>query len=539
MTLDPLELIIDVTDSEKQGILQGFDSVASKPATILFRNDGENLLLRFVKPSSGSTRPWDDIASISTAVVAVGVGVYDLVPTSGTFTLTFGANTTTALAYNISASALSTALNLLASIIAAGGVTVAAGTNASEWVITFISTGLQALITGNGSLLLPGSNVAVYEEQAGSGSLQEVQVIGLLQIPAAYKNSWSSLAGPGAVVTPIQAGDATHYAMWQIALTPAPYDGSFTIITGAGSTPAIAHNALATDVQNALNAVTANGWSVSGNAGGPWTITRLNFAVETTPTVNASALIVPDGVFGVLPLNTLAMYNLFKSNPGINILNLILEISITFPSALKQTVLSIPCQVSRDLLNPVTMLSSALATAYTTAEADNNFIANHPAITVTGFTGGGPSNFDGIATVTRPVGQMHNALISSTLYFYELYTGTDATNVPTVIRPADYDGVTNQKVWKLAGVLAPDGDTTVIESGSTNIGNGVGSIAVVFGTVKSTANYIFEYLYLENLTDSAILCLGQVLARSTTGFTVGFSGLTTTTNWVLKWKVKV
>lgn len=38
---------------------------------------------------------------------------------------------------------------------------------------------------------------------------------------------------------------------------------------------------------------------------------------------------------------------------------------------------------------------------------------------------------------------------SNVLRVYELVTGTDAEVSPTIIRPTDYAGTTNEKVWKL------------------------------------------------------------------------------------------
>ena len=64
-------------------------------------------------------------------------------------------------------------------------------------------------------------------------------------------------------------------------------------------------------------------------------------------------------------------------------------------------------------------------------------------------TGGGAGALDAIATVnlTVPV----NALVCNggNAYIYQLIAGTNATSSPTYIRPTDYNGVSNQKVWQL------------------------------------------------------------------------------------------
>jgi hypothetical protein len=95
---------------------------------------------------------------------------------NGTFTLTYGANTTTALAYNITAGALSTAINLLASITAAGGVTVAGNVN-DGWVITFVTNGARTAITGTPTGMPPATAVKVTQTQTGTGSVVSIQTI--------------------------------------------------------------------------------------------------------------------------------------------------------------------------------------------------------------------------------------------------------------------------------------------------------------------------------------------------------------------------
>lgn len=93
-------------------------------------------------------------------------------PTGGTFTLTFGANTTSNIAYNASASTVQTALQALASI-GSGNATVT-GSTGGPWTVEFtgsLGNASQSLITGNGGSLTGGSspNVSIARVQAGSG----------------------------------------------------------------------------------------------------------------------------------------------------------------------------------------------------------------------------------------------------------------------------------------------------------------------------------------------------------------------------------
>lgn len=143
-------------------------------------------------------------------------------PTGGTFTLTFGANTTSALAYNASAATIQTALEGLASI-GVGNVLVT-GNAGGPWTVKFIGSlaGVNtALITANGANLTGGDSTIVVETIVnGSVAVNEVQ---------------------------------------SFKLNGSPTGGTFTLSFGGQTTSNIAYNANAAAVQSALVALTSIG----------------------------------------------------------------------------------------------------------------------------------------------------------------------------------------------------------------------------------------------------------------------------------------
>ena len=79
---------------------------------------------------------------------------------------------------------------------------------------------------------------------------------------------------------------------------------------------------------------------------------------------------------------------------------------------------------------------------------------------VTGLTGGTATTLDGIPTeITSgeviPTNAIAAVVISGVLSHYQLVAGTDAESSPDVIRPDDYDGSTNARVWKLRSTALP------------------------------------------------------------------------------------
>lgn len=94
---------------------------------------------------------------------------------------------------------------------------------------------------------------------------------------------------------------------------------------------------------------------------------------------------------------------------------------------------------------------------------------------IVGLTGGGNTKLDGIATVDLALSPVPFQLFSlgGNLLAYILRAGVDAEASPTIIRPDDYAGGTNEKVWENVNIadfplLAPDGSAPVPYSFTTN-----------------------------------------------------------------------
>lgn len=122
--------------------------------------------------------PWKTIFE-SISVASIYTQPYEFRWLSnGTFTLTYGADTTSALDWDSTAAEVQTALNALTSITAAGGVTVAGSVN-DEWTVTFVSVGVRTAISGAVTGMPPATTVNVVETTAGTVSVAEVQTIKL------------------------------------------------------------------------------------------------------------------------------------------------------------------------------------------------------------------------------------------------------------------------------------------------------------------------------------------------------------------------
>jgi hypothetical protein len=136
-------------------------------------------------------------------------------PTAGTFTLTYGGHTTTALNFNAAATDLQTALTALSSI-GAGNVSVT-GPTGGPWVVTFQGTlGGQAIATMTATSSLTGGSVSVATTTPGpsignSCTITTDQYQGtytLINTPASTFSNWTYSYGRGGGFTaPAVFGD--------------------------------------------------------------------------------------------------------------------------------------------------------------------------------------------------------------------------------------------------------------------------------------------------------------------------------------------
>lgn len=106
-----------------------------------------------------------------------------------------------------------------------------------------------------------------------------------------------------------------------------------------------------------------------------------------------------------------------------------------------------------------------------------------------GFTGGGGSGaaatavmsaetLDAVPTEDVDAGTLHlMILVDGVANLYRLTAGTDTENAPWVVRPDDYAGTTNEKVWKLTNVL-PGGGKRAYEQIDAVSGAGTNTVTI-------------------------------------------------------------
>lgn len=131
----------------------------------------------------------------------LGIGTPGNVPTGGTYTISDGTDTTSALAHNATSTQIQTALNALNTSTGPYGGTVTVTGTFPNYRVTWDANGAHAALTTTSTSLTPTSTAVVSTATDGDGSTQEVQLIHLHRAPAVLQTSFSTITnGWSAVV---------------------------------------------------------------------------------------------------------------------------------------------------------------------------------------------------------------------------------------------------------------------------------------------------------------------------------------------------
>lgn len=279
------------------------------------------------------------------------------------------------------------------------------------------------------------------------------------------------------------ANNATGVIFTKINGPPNDWTNGSTLIE---VTHALNYNATASDVQTALNAtyaIGANGVAVTGtnpNFRATWAVAgaRYNATLHDNALVPDSSVIVTEETAGDgsthevqtveikrspfanqyswggitngwnarLNTNTFAFRQALN---GADTAQATLELQITDSGGNRYTRVQVPVTIRHQVIDDSALVDTTLDTAISSTDADNQYVQNRSSIT--GLTGGGATNLDGIATAngaatTGWLAAVRNS--DTTLNIYRLVSGTDSESSPDVIRPDDYATTTNERVWK-------------------------------------------------------------------------------------------
>lgn len=488
--LSSLDLDLNIADRRAQGRLKLVGSKVmagsngQKP--LLIRNSAGPVTIRAWEPSNNGDRDFVNV-DLSTATIRRAIGPADRVPATGTLPLAplatpvtsgllvtgkryyiktfvagdsftnvgaasnasgvlFTATGTTPttwtnasalqevtadLSVAATATEVQTALNATAAITALGGVTVTKpGTGSYE--VLFTALGAQQAMEGPVNWNMDaGSVVSVSRIVPGSSTVREIQLIRLLVNPYCYGEFTTTLPPADYDVESIQGATADLPATKRLTLDPQPYDGHIVITLDDNDPFEVPFDASAAQIAS----LAGESYEVSRKAENAWDISGVDPAQDVTITVDVSKLVVPLGVTGDMPLNTVALHRAFAATTAKTI-TLFDQVDITFPGELPRKVYQAEIEITRDALDlsaivPTPIPASDYATLAGLIGAKQNAHVNLAAIValVTNAFGLGLlTKADGLAVLAYISGQPLNANLTAiaalltTLYGRSLLT---------------------------------------------------------------------------------------------------------------------
>lgn len=209
---------------------------AQADAQNFFSNDGikQRIALVVPAPQNAPGNRLFDYVDPTGATVELAVGAINSQVTGGTYQLSYNSSTTglTALAFDISAANLQTALNANAAVTSGGNTVTVTLQSTGVYRVAFDQVGVRFLFACDGANLTPTGTVTASRVVTGSASVKEVQIIRLLQRPYAYNATWSAFPVAAAAVTNLQTGTSLLPSIQRVSLDPEPYDGSFVVNCG-------------------------------------------------------------------------------------------------------------------------------------------------------------------------------------------------------------------------------------------------------------------------------------------------------------------
>ena len=343
-----IKLFIDPRTGDAFGNFAGTTSLTNPVFTL---GDTATVELYLVESTGLSTYPRQEIGFPTSPGIRVAVGAIDESPLAGTWSLSYGGDTTTALAFNATPAVVQAALNLLASITAAGGVTVSKiGDN---YNILFNAVGARTELTTNGAALIPLSAATVASLQTGDANKPAIFLVHLQRTVAGLATSFSPTAASEITVEALTAWDGTK-ATYRVSISPDPKGGSFSLAFDAQigtdvSTAAISVGATGLDVQNAM--------SIGALADGKVSVTQVkayayDISVSVQPGTNGltaddAGLLSYSGYKGELNLNTAEAISLLDGAASVETN---LEVEITSDSK-TLTVLQVQCTLQNAVID--------------------------------------------------------------------------------------------------------------------------------------------------------------------------------------------
>lgn len=267
-------------DSANNRLAGGWNSFVYAGKPLFKEGDDIDITLRWIKRPLNARSSMEEISLIP-YTIRFEIGNRAWKPVAGKWYLQFDGDNTELLDYNVSATNLENALNMVPSIVTAGGVSVSQ-INDDGYKVVFVEDGAQEALTGFGEGLSPISQVVVNVVASGSATTKAACFITLRQESVTQLNSeWVTEDAVVAVAEELRTN------LWEVSLTGQPKGGYFTIEVDDGTPVSVPVASDAEDLKTLLGA----GYNVTKEGDYRWNISSVDNSAFELGIVSSSNIL--------------------------------------------------------------------------------------------------------------------------------------------------------------------------------------------------------------------------------------------------------
>ena len=349
---------------ESNRLLSGPSSFSPAADPVFYEGNTARIELHILAGAGVGKIPYE-VPFPAGSSIKLAVGQVNAFPTSGTWKLMVDDVQTADMPFNATTSQLQTALNALAPVQAAGGVTCAL--NGDGYTITWNTYGSKPDIGIGSDTLVPSSYESISLVQQGTADHRKVVYVELRQAPVALGVDWDPLPAPVITVAEVTAWNGTTMT-WRYTIDPAPKAGSYNLVvegsetkvyTLASSTTAdVITTRLATDFPNTKAYKTGEAQF------------DIVFQEEVTLTADGNGLIGYLGYIGNVNFSTAEIHQFIGGLAG---RQTTLEVGIE-AGGIPQTLIQVSCFVNSDVISNGVLAPLPLGTAMSEQVANARFV---------------------------------------------------------------------------------------------------------------------------------------------------------------------
>ena len=349
---------------ESNRLLAGPSSFSPAQNPVFYEGNTARIELHILAGAGIGKIPYE-VAFPAGASIQLAVGQVNAFPTSGSWKLMVEDNQTADMPFNATPVQVAAALNALASVQAAGGVTSAL--NGDGYTVTWNTLGTKPDIGIGADTLVPSSYESISLVQQGTATNRKVIYVELRQAPVALGVEWDPLPSPVISVSEVTAWNGTTQT-WRFSIEPAPKAGSYDLTVAGTLTKSynLSYSATADNITNNLATDFPNSKAYkTGEAQ-----FDIVFQEQVILTADGNGLIGYIGYIGNVNFSTAEIHQLIG---GLASRQTTLEVAIE-SDGIPQTLIQVNCIVSSDVISNGVLQPLPLGTAMSEQVANARFV---------------------------------------------------------------------------------------------------------------------------------------------------------------------